>query len=217
MSSGHDVDVRARWVTYSALDGLDLATHEIVERRMVARYVRPGDLVLEGGAGIGAVTRVLLDGGATVHAFEPGPEQWPSLVALAGAYPAGQCQPFNLALAPESGSVPYHVYAPWYANRIGALGGAVPSYTMRIQARAWREVLEQPYTGLVIDIEGAEHAILRGAAPMPSALRWIVAELHGSPTEMANTLSSVRDSGFRLDAVEAHFTYLVAGWVRITP
>ena len=64
---------------------IDLVTHERVERRMVARYVREGDVIIEGGAGIGAVTRVLLDVGATVYAYEPNPKPRAELDTLAEA------------------------------------------------------------------------------------------------------------------------------------
>jgi FkbM family methyltransferase len=191
---------------------LDLGTHEIVERRAVARYVRPGDLVLEGGAGIGSVTRVLLDAGASVVAFEPGPEPFPSLERLAAAYPDGRCEPVHAALTEHDGFVPLHVYHPWYATRTTSLGGCVPHETIRVSARSWgAELKSRPYQGLVIDIEGAEHALL--TAEFPPSLRWIVAEIHGEPEQIARTLAAVPTS-FRLDAIEAHFTYLVAGWVR---
>lgn len=193
------------------VSGIDLSTHEIVERRMVARYVRPQDRVLEGGAGIGAVTRVMLDAGAIVTAFEPGPEQFPYLQRLTEAYPS-RCRPIQKALAEYDGEVPLHLYHPWIACRTTALGGCVPYDTIRVQARGWSSELETgEYTGLVIDIEGAEHGLL--ASSLPEKLRWIVAELHGTPEEMAQTLLAPCPA-FKLDAVEAHLTYLVAGWVR---
>jgi len=192
---------------------LDLRTHEIVERRMVARYVQPGDLVLECGGGIGAVTRVLLDAGACVTTYEPGALQFYDLKQLAAVYPA--CAPQQAALADHDGEIPLHCYDDevWFADRTTSLGGHVPIRTVTVRARSfYDELAREPWTGLVLDIEGAEHALL-AAARFPPSLRWIVAELHGPPDQLARTLAAVT-APFRLDAIEVNQVYLVVGWTR---
>lgn len=193
---------------------IDLRTHEIVERRMVARYVKRGDLVLEGGAGIGAVTRVLLDAGAEVTAYEPGAYQFQQLQRVADAYP-DTCQVVHAALSDHTGDIPLHIYDSdvWYADRTTALGGHVPVRTERVPAHDFNETLRaRPWDGLVLDVEGAEHDLIYQAICIPS-LRWIVVELHGSPEQMATTMNHMPKS-FILDAIEVNQVYLVAGWVR---
>ncbi len=116
------------------------------------------------------------------------------------------------ALATHDGMTALHIYKPWYATRTVALGGAVPERTISVEARSlWDEMVGHPYDGVVLDVEGAEHVLL--CSVFPQHVRWIVAELHGSPKRLAAALAAPAPA-FRLDAIEAHFTYLVAGWVR---
>lgn len=40
----------------------------------ICKHIKPGDVVIDGGANIGTLTRAMLDAGAIVMAFEPNPE-----------------------------------------------------------------------------------------------------------------------------------------------
>lgn len=180
---------------------------------MVARYVRAHDVVLEGGAGIGSVSRVLLDVGASVTSYEPGEAPFAVLLHLADVY--ATYHPVKAALAPMDGRIPYHVYEPWYASRTTALGGLLPVRTIAVPAHDWRVLRDcQQFTGLLLNLEGMEHRMLPDWFRSKDAqLRWIVAELHGEPDVLARTLDR-GDHPFVLDAIEANGPYLVAGWVR---
>lgn len=190
---------------------IHLQTHEIVERRMVARYVQLGDVVLEAGAGIGSVTRVLLAAGASVDAYEPSEEPFYLLQQLATIY-SGRCQVSRAALGLITGPGPFHVYDPWYASRTVELGGEVPRATVLIDVCRLRDVLgARQYDGVVMDVEGAEHALLPELL-LEDPVRWVVAELHGDPARLAATIVSMQ-LRYRLDAVEVHAQYLVCGWM----
>lgn len=207
----------------SPLQHVDLATHEIVERRMVARYVQKGQRVMEGGAGIGAVTRVLLEAGAEVVAYEPNKQlcEGPldDLRLVYAQSNDAELYIHQAALSNDDSPIPFHVYEPWYASRTTALGGAVPLHTILVPGHKFsRELRTGGFHGLVLDIEGAEHMLLREIdrnGPLP---QWVVVELHGDPELMASTIEFMSHT-FRLDAIEAHVgqrggLYLVCGWVR---
>ncbi len=183
-----------------------------VHRRMVARYVRSADRVLEGGAGIGSVTRVLLDGGAHVTAYEPGAEPFAVLEQFVGVYP--HFTPVKAALSHGPSAIPYHVYEPWFSSRTTALGGLTPARTILVPAHAWSTLLTQPWDGLMLNAEGMEHALLAEVFAGLSDLRWIVAELHGPPELLARTIAQAPPR-YRLEAIEpCNESHLVCGWVR---
>ena len=196
------------------LGGVCLRTHERVERRTVAQFVRCGDLVLEGGAGIGSVTRVLLDSGATVHAYEPGLAPFEELDRLRAAYPRGRLSAYNVALAPLAGEIALHVYEPWYANRTTSLGGEVPSFSIAVPAQSWRYVLaEHPWQGLVLDVEGEEYQLFECEmlpAMLPASLEWMVVELHGRPAELATLVHAV-ERAMPIVSIEVNEASLVCG------
>lgn len=56
----------ARWI-----EELGTIHHDPWFRDQILRHIKPGDLVVQGGANIGTLTRAILDAGATVYAFEP--------------------------------------------------------------------------------------------------------------------------------------------------
>lgn len=185
---------------------------ERVHRRMVARYVRPHDKVLEGGAGIGSVTRVMLDMGAHVTSYEPGAEPFAVLEQLVGVYP--HFTSVKAALSNRPGLIPYHVYEPWSSSRTTALGGLVPTRTIAVPAHDWRVLLRQPWDGLMLNVEGMEHAMLADVFTDVNSLKWVVAELHGEPHLLARTLNAAPPR-FRLDGIEpSNAVQVVCGWSR---
>lgn len=140
------------------------------DRRAVLLHVRNGDVVVEGGVGSGTVTKALLDAGAQVYGFEPRAEE------LRHLWPWVERKPFTPVVSAEAlGRITGESRLPegkeWWES--GGFGGS----GRKVQVRNALDVLEEfRPDGLVLDIEGAEHDILRGLGAFRP--RWIVAELH---------------------------------------
>ncbi len=139
---------------------------------LLRRLLRPGALVAEGGANIGAHTIPMAERigpAGRLHAFEPVPELLPLLERnLAFNRVAAQVTLHAAALTAQPGPVELLQDPTHQGSAHLAFEGAAPRYARRIAARAMTldAVLEgepRPLDLLRLDVEGAETLALRGA------------------------------------------------------
>jgi FkbM family methyltransferase len=139
----------------------DLAVVEVSSRLASA-----GDLALDVGANIGAMTSALAARAERVWAFEPHPEVYLRLRSNVAAFVKmpgfGACETFELALAAENGSAVLECPDGFKQNsgiaRLG-VGMGVSVRTSRLDA-----ILGEQLVGVMkLDVEGAELNVLKGA------------------------------------------------------
>ena len=153
-----------------AQDSLGLAAGHPFEPEVLAallRLVGPGDTVVDIGANIGWFTLHLarrVGPAGTVHAFEPEPGNFHRLVTNVRANGLSWVVPHAVALGAENGQALLHTTAHntgmhrLYAS-VCCEGPAVPVAVRRLD-----DLVPPGGVALVkIDVEGYEHAVLRGA------------------------------------------------------
>lgn len=136
------------------------------EFRELDRWVRPGDWVLDVGANVGHYTArlsELVGAEGRVVAFEPIPETFAMLAAVASSCPAGNVTLVNAAASDRTGTVAMDVpefsegSRNFYQASIRSDGVGRRIGTLRIDG------LDLPRISLAkIDVEGHEAAVLRG-------------------------------------------------------
>lgn len=118
----------------------------------ITKHLQPGDVMIEGGAHIGTLTRAALDCGAQVYAFEPNPAaaeclRWncPEAVVFdmaLGEHMHGSC---GIEIVPDNAGMSYVTHG------IGVSMTAIDRFkNVRIKL-------------IKLDVEGSECAALRGA------------------------------------------------------
>ena len=124
----------------------------------VARTLRPGDVVIDCGANLGAVTRRLAARGATVYAFEPDPYSFGRLVQAVADLK--NVQPIHAAVGDSDGRVELY-RAPDFDQRPDDY--SIMSSVFASKANVSREhfnVVGRRVRLLKMDIEGAEVPVL---------------------------------------------------------
>lgn len=159
----------------------------------VVAMLRPGDLVLDCGANVGAVTAVLAASGADVVCFEPDPYAFGRLQERAGEFP--RVELVNAAVGTSAGTVRLMRAANFEDNPAGASvkstilpGGRMIDEAEGIEVPlidfpAWLEarIAERGEIAFVkMDIEGAELDLLEelDRRGILDSIRCLVAETH---------------------------------------
>lgn len=157
--------------------------YELEESRHVPGLVRPGDRVLELGAGLGYVTTVLarcpeVESVVSVEANPQLARLAARTVALNGV--AGKVTVHNsVALpAPTTAAVPFYVRHEFWASSLDADAAYVREITVPV-LDIDALIAEHRPTLLVIDIEGGEVELLERAEL--GGVRRVFAELHQGP------------------------------------
>ena len=132
----------------------------------------PGDIAIDCGANLGVITRILAQGGAEVHAFEPNPDAFRVLTERTKRMPNVHRHQqavldhdatmllylhVNYALNPERFSARSSLIAE--KRNVDERGGVQVAV---IDLVAFIEKLGRPVKLLKVDIEGAEYAVLNG-------------------------------------------------------
>lgn len=183
--------------------------YEYDEMTFLTRYIRRGDLAVDGGANIGTFSLFLASLGARVLAVEPDRVAASRLrenVALNGL--DGTIEVIEAALAEKEGTASFST--GWdVSNRLvtrGRSDGGVNVRTVTLDSLASR-------SGQValakLDLEGGEHGALLGATSllesggvsmwMIEAIGWRVREAGGSRDEISRLLT---DAGYDLAVIE---------------
>lgn len=149
----------AKWI-----EELGTIHHDPWMAEQVCRHIKPGDVVVQGGANIGTLTRAMLDAGAHVIAFEPNTDAYECLIHnCPGAHtcPAGLSdQPSFFRLHKEQNAGASYLAEVATPPPFGApFDGKVPCIVLD----DLRGLDEKDVRQLVLDVEGFEGRALRGA------------------------------------------------------
>jgi FkbM family methyltransferase len=160
--------------------------------------VKRGDLVIDVGANIGALTLALADivgeGDGVVYAFEPHPELFKLLQRNCGERDI-QCHP--LALGDSTGTTQMPALETLTAKNYGDLAiGAGADYEIAITRLDDWDVEISP-SFIKIDVQGYEAEVLRGAAEIIRRTRPVIQVEIDQSGPAQETLRVLRDSGYR--------------------
>ena len=174
--------------------------YDLAVSELLFRLITPGELVIDAGANIGYMSVLAATAGADVIAFEPNPELLPILRQNLGA--RGEVRPVALgarrhlaALIPPDPSA--------HNTGLGRLGSGTDEGTVPVQVETLDAELDgRSVAVLKIDVEGAEQAVLDGAAQSlrDRRLRHIIFEDHrgaGSPV-----MTCLHEYGYTIYSVE---------------
>jgi FkbM family methyltransferase len=135
--------------------------------------------------------------------FEPDPEICAMLSENLRCFGFDDINVENKAVWTENGSVNF-IASGGVSGRIGEES----EDSLLMQATRLRDLLEEPVDFLKIDIEGAEHEVIRDCAPLPGNVDNIFIEYHSSEAEeqqLDSILRFLKEAGFRY--------YLKEAWV----
>ena len=136
--------------------------YDLAVSELLFRLIHPGDLVVDAGANIGYMSVLAATAGAHVIAFEPNPQLLPTLRQNLGT--RGEVRPVALgARRHHAVLIPPDPAA--HNSGLGRLGTSADAGAVPVQV----ETLDQELHGrsvaiLKLDVEGAEEAVLEGAA-----------------------------------------------------
>ena len=164
-----------RWVVGSSNHGCWLGSYEYVKSRLFEQYVRSGDTVYDIGAHVGFYTllaSVLVGHTGRVAAFEPSPRNLAYLRKHLALNHVRNAVVIEGAVYDHEGEVRITEGPSSSEIRVGAKG-AVPVRAFTLDHLVFRDGLPAP-TVMKIDVEGAEHAVLRGATRLLTEKRPLI-------------------------------------------
>ena len=167
------------------VSGIAFGVYEYSERYLIRKWL-PHDInVVELGGSIGIVSREIL------HRIEPERslivvEAIPKLAELikknvGSLYPTTRWQLVQAAIAYGCNDVPFVAGSEHIAGRIGRDGKGI-----KLRATTLSSILQDTQLtdfSLVMDIEGAEHEVLRHDLSALARCQCVIAELHGEQTD----------------------------------
>ncbi len=181
---------------------VDPKTHEPGTVRIIHKVLTTGDYALIAGAHRGffaSIMAAIVGPTGKVFAFEPEEDNYKSLVEATKDF--GNVETFNLALGNKETTAPFYINAD---NDGGHALWDVSRHILNVKTREQRKVLSievKTIDGLlgerdmsrlklmILDAEGAEHAILKGAMNtiVDNDIPYIVCEINDSAMECCNT------------------------------
>lgn len=182
------------------------AEHERAVAQPEFHALRPGDIAIDCGANLGAITRILAASGAEVHAFEPNPDAFALLSKAVAGRPNVHLHP--QAVLDRPGRLTLHLHMNYDRNpeRFSSgssllaekrnVDGARGVEVEVIDLVAFIEALDRPVKLLKIDVEGAEYDILHALIDrgVIDRVEKIFVETH------AHAIPSLRETDARLRA-----------------
>lgn len=182
------------------------AEHERVVDQPEFHALRPGDIAIDCGANLGAITRILAASGAEVHAFEPNPDAFALLSKAVAARPNVHLH--RQAVLDRPGTLTLHLHMNYDRNpeRFSS-GSSLLAEKRNVDGARGVEVevidlvsfiaaLDRPVKLLKIDVEGAEYDILHALLDrgVIDRVEKIFVETH------AHAIPSLRETDARLRA-----------------
>ncbi len=189
--------------------------YETAERKIIKRFIHPGDKILEVGASIGIVTCFLSQAanGARIVSIEPDARlkvHFDRQIELNGATVElinAACCPIWRQSVPESVSsqafLPSH--DPLTGRAMGSTPGTVPVRWITAEQACADTGLEP--TALVVDVEGAEAIWAELPPSFPESIRMILVEIHPEIINIevaGKVVQAVLDEGFRVSGVRGN-------------
>lgn len=185
-------------VSHSVRKSLQRHKYENAEAYLVRQLVRPGDAVLDLGAGLGltAILAAKASNGGRVVAYEANPAIAP-LAEKNARRNSVQVEIRNRAVAAKKGLCEFHLRRSFPASSFIATKG---SKTIQVEADAAQEVIDEVRPDVILcDIEGIEREIL--VEGNLSSVQRLVVEVHPQIIGLqgvAECAQALALAGFRL-------------------
>ena len=163
-----ELDVR---VDYEAMIWLGLEERD--ELAVLPSLLKPGDTFVDCGANLGLwslAAAPLVGESGKVVAFEPNPATFRRL--RDHARPAPTIEVHHVAVADRPGVLRFDPGQSHNVSRVTEDG------SLEVPATTLDDALTDPPTGIKIDVEGHELAVLRGASQVLAARPWLVLEFN---------------------------------------
>jgi FkbM family methyltransferase len=188
----------------------------------IKTHVRPGDVVFDIGANVGAYSLVIdrqTDGEARTYAFEPAATTFVQLtrnIALNGC--DGRVLPLAVAFGARTGLTTFNYRSTAPGAALHAIGEPrdifgrefEPAMRQPIIVYALDEFLarfgiEQP-NHIKLDVDGSELEVLKGAGQTlgGNQLRTVMVELEPTTPEASEAITLLEQAGFRLRSARSH-------------
>ncbi|MGH6932491.1 MAG: FkbM family methyltransferase [Dongiaceae bacterium] len=147
------------------------------ENRLMARFLRAGDMALDVGANIGTCTLAMaraVGPNGLVHAFEPQALVFQTLCANLAINGLTQVRAWPWAVGEEAGTARIPVPALDTDENFGAVQVQTTGHTEAVPLVRLDDIGIERAALLKIDVEGMELAVLRGAAALLQRCRPVV-------------------------------------------
>lgn len=151
-----------RWIPASGTDGCWVGTYERESQRVFLDHVKPTDVVFDIGANVGFFTLLAAKLAKRVYAFEPLPRNLEYLRRHLAMNKIGNAEVLPLAVAASTGTARFAVAEHPAMGGLGR-GGDLEVETDTLDRLVTEGRIQNP-DFMKIDVEGAEHDVLRGAA-----------------------------------------------------
>jgi FkbM family methyltransferase len=152
--------------------------YDLAVSELLFRLIHPGDLVVDAGANIGYMSVLAATAGAHVIAFEPNPALLPTLRQNLGT--RGDVRPVALG-AERKHAVLIPADPAAHNSGLGRLGTSTEKGAVPVEVETLDDELHGRSVAILkLDVEGAEQAVLEGAASAlkDGRLRHIIFEDH---------------------------------------
>lgn len=148
------IDGDTHHAVWCASEGL---VHDKWMAAIICDHIKPGDVVIEGGANIGTLTRAMLDAGAEVLAFEPNPDAIECL-----EYNCSEAFSIELALADRASEIGFRKNKNAGASHCST-NGELEVSTVTLDGALIGFGIDAPIKLIKLDTEGYELKALKGA------------------------------------------------------
>lgn len=169
------------------------------------RRIRPGDIVVDIGASIGAFSVLAAKRGARVYAYEPTPRSFKLLIRN---IPESNVAAYELAVADKIGYAEFFETGGDEGNSLISVPGAISSF--RVATTTLSSIIEQVghCNFLKMDCEGGELAILENVTEETfKKIDYIAMKYHQNLPRVETIL---KDHGFQVRAEGKDYGYVYA-------
>jgi FkbM family methyltransferase len=185
-----------RWIVGSSTHGCWLGTYERDNQRLFASLVPANGTVYDIGANVGFYTLIAADRAKRVIAVEPFAENVAYLRRHLDLNRVSNVEVLPAAVSDKAGDEPFEVARDRSQGRLGGTGPVVHTVTLDCLC----EIYGPP--GLIkIDVEGAEHRVLLGAAMCFAAYRPIIFMSTHSVSLHRTCIALLANSGYHVQQV----------------